>query len=154
MSQQSPSAPQGTETENRGTYDDRGAYENGGTYEGLPEATSSRTRQVQDPAVHQQAGTNGGMAGSGRSSGTLLQDPQALRQRWESVQVGFVDNPREAVGDAEQLVSSAIGEIVNLFRHQRENLETSWTEGGEPSTDDLRAAFQNYRDFFGRLLQV
>jgi hypothetical protein len=88
------------------------------------------------------------------NGGSLLRDPEDMRQRWESVQVGFVDNPREAVGEAEALVSSTIGEIVNVFRHQRERLETSWSQGDEASTDDLRAAFQSYRDFFGRLLQV
>jgi hypothetical protein len=87
-------------------------------------------------------------------NGSLLRDPENLRQRWESVQVGFVDNPREAVGEAENLVSSAIGEIANQFRQQRERLETSWNQGRDPSTDDLRVVFQSYRDFFGRLLQV
>jgi hypothetical protein len=84
----------------------------------------------------------------------LVRDPESLRQRWESIQVGFVDSPREAVGEAENLVSSAIGEIANSFRQQRDGLETSWAQGQDPSTDDLRMAFQNYRDFFGRLLQV
>ena len=65
-----------------------------------------------------------------------------------------MDSPREAVGEAENLVSSAIGEIANSFRQQRDGLETSWAQGQEPSTDDLRMAFQSYRDFFGRLLQV
>ena len=91
---------------------------------------------------------------NGNDHGTLFRDTEGLRQRWESVQVGFVDNPREAVGEAEQLVSSAISELGNRFRQQREILETSWSEGHDPSTDDLRAAFQSYRDFFGRLLQV
>lgn len=93
--------------------------------------------------------TNGGVNG-----GSLMRDPDNLRRRWESIQVGFVDSPREAVGEAEKLVSSAISEIGNGFRQQRENLEASWSEGREPSTDDLRMAFQSYRDFFGRLLQV
>ena len=84
----------------------------------------------------------------------LLRDPEDLRKRWESVQVGFVDNPREAVGEAENLVSSAIGEIAGQFRQQRERLEASWDQGRDPSTDDLRIVFQGYRDFFGRLLQV
>ena len=87
-------------------------------------------------------------------NGSLLRDPEDLRKRWESVQVGFVDNPREAVGEAENLVSSAIGEIAGQFRQQRERLEASWDQGRDPSTDDLRVVFQGYRDFFGRLLQV
>lgn len=95
-----------------------------------------------------------GPGNPGAGNGPLLRDPENLRQRWESIQVGFVDNPREAVGEAEELVSSTIGQIANVFRQQRERLEGSWAQGREPSTDDLRVTFQSYRDFFGRLLQV
>jgi hypothetical protein len=93
-------------------------------------------------------------AGDGISDGPLLRNSKSLQQRWESIQVGFVDNPRESVAEAEQLVSSAIGEISTGFREQRETLEASWSRGQDPSTDELRTAFQGYRDFFGRLLQV
>jgi hypothetical protein len=102
----------------------------------------------------QSAGTQTQSAGTQTGNGSLLRDPEDLRRRWESVQVGFVDNPREAVGEAENLVSSAIGEIAGQFRQQRERLEASWDQGRDPSTDDLRLVFQGYRDFFGRLLQV
>jgi hypothetical protein len=98
--------------------------------------------------------SNETIASQSAGSRPLVRDPESLRQRWESIQVGFVDSPREAVGEAENLVSSAIGEIASSFRQQRDGLETSWAQGQEPSTDDLRMAFQNYRDFFGRLLQV
>jgi len=160
MAQQSPGAPQITDNDpNRGANEaGGGTFETGsGTYEAPPAAgttTGARTGQGRDTALNQQAAANGRMAETGRTPGSLLQDPQGLLQRWESVQVGFVDNPREAVGDAEQLVSSAIDQIEQLFRRQRETLESSWSEGRDPSTDDLRAAFQSYRDFFGRLLQV
>jgi hypothetical protein len=102
----------------------------------------------------QSAGTQTQSTGNQMGNGSLLRDPDDLRKRWESVQVGFVDNPREAVGEAENLVSSAIGEIAGQFRQQREGLEVSWDQGRDPSTDDLRVVFQGYRDFFGRLLQV
>jgi hypothetical protein len=105
-------------------------------------------------AVGQSAATQTPSAATQTRNGSLLRDPEDLRKRWESVQVGFVDNPREAVGEAENLVSSAIGEIAGQFRQQRERLEASWDQGRDPSTDDLRVVFQGYRDFFGRLLQV
>ncbi len=109
---------------------------------------------VNKRAVGQSAATQTQSAGTQTGNGSLLRDPEGLRKRWESVQVGFVDNPREAVGEAENLVSSAIGEIAGQFRQQRERLEASWDQGRDPSTDDLRVVFQGYRDFFGRLLQV
>ena len=131
---------------------------NDDTYEGTSQQTANfpqRTDRSQAPTLDlERTGQNGRVANGAGREGSLLRDPEKLRQHWESIQVGFVDNPREAVGEAEDLVSSTIGQIANVFRQQRERLEASWAEGREPSTDDLRAAFQSYRDFFGRLLQV
>lgn len=84
----------------------------------------------------------------------LVGDPEALRRRWESVQVGFVDDPRRAVEDAEQLVATAVEELVDNFRLERQRLEAAWSEDSDRSLNDLRLAFQRYRDFFERLLQV
>jgi hypothetical protein len=91
----------------------------------------------------------------GRSLGSaLISDPESLRRRWESVQVGFVDDPRRAVGEAEEMVSTVIDDLVSGFRDERRALETQWAGGGAPSTDELRQAFQRYRDFFERLLRI
>jgi hypothetical protein len=88
------------------------------------------------------------------SGGLLLRDPTGLRKRWEAIQVGFVDDPRGSVTEAEELVSAVIDELVKGFSRQRENLEEQWAGGGDGSTDQLRLAFQRYRDFFDRLLLV
>jgi hypothetical protein len=58
------------------------------------------------------------------------------------------------VGEAESLVSSAIDQIVSGFRHHSAHLEAGWSRGPDASTDELRIAFQRYREFFGRLLEV
>jgi hypothetical protein len=88
------------------------------------------------------------------SGSSLVGDPEALRRQWESVQVGFVDDPRRTVQDAERLVSMVVEELVDNFRLQRQALEASWSEGSDRSINDLRQAFQRYRDFFERLLQI
>jgi len=100
-----------------------------------------------------------GAKDAGRAAATehakgLVSDPESFRRRWESVQVGFVDDPRQAVGDADALVSSVIDDLAEGFRRQRQRLESRWSEGEDASTDDLRESFQRYRDFFERLLQV
>ena len=87
-------------------------------------------------------------------SASLVSDAESLRRRWDSVQVGFVDDPRQAVGEADSLVSSAIDELAAGFRRQREGLEAAWAGGNDVSTDQLRDAFRLYREFFERLLQV
>jgi hypothetical protein len=84
----------------------------------------------------------------------LVSDPESLRRRWESVQVGFVDDPPQAVGEADSLVSVVIEDVSDGFRRRRQRLESRWSEGGDASTDELRGSFQRYRDFFERLLEV
>jgi len=84
------------------------------------------------------------------NEGSLLSDRQTedLRDQWKTVQGSFVDEPRKAVQDADQLVSSAIQQLSERFRGQRENLEKQWSSGGDVSTEDLRVCLQRYRDFF------
>ena len=97
---------------------------------------------------------NGSASTKAKTGHRSCATPTALLKRWESVQVGFVDNPRQAVGEAESLVSSAIDEIVSGFRRQSARLEAEWSQGHDASTDELRLAFRRYREFFGRLLEV
>jgi hypothetical protein len=85
---------------------------------------------------------------------SFIGDASDYARRWDSIQVGFVDDPQAAVREAETLVSDVMGEVVATFQQQRQQLETQWSGGGQASTDDLRAAFQRYRDFFQRLLQI
>jgi hypothetical protein len=77
-----------------------------------------------------------------------------LRSRWDSIQVGFVDEPRRAVQQADALVSSTIQRLAEFFSGERQKLEQQWERGGELSTEELRVALRRYRSFFARLLSV
>ena len=77
---------------------------------------------------------------------------QELRSRWDSVQASFVDEPRRAVEEADNLVATAMKRLPEQFAGERDNLEAQWDKGGDISTEDLRLAMQRYRSFFGRLL--
>ncbi len=79
---------------------------------------------------------------------------QDLRGRWDQVQTAFVDEPRNAVQEADQLVESAVNKLSETFSNERKNLETQWDRGDEVSTEDLRLALQKYRAFFQRLLSI
>jgi len=79
---------------------------------------------------------------------------EELRARWTTIQAAFVDEPRKAVQDADELVSTAIKQIVEGFRDQRGQLEKQWTHGGDVSTEDFRLSLQRYRAFFERLLSL
>jgi hypothetical protein len=77
-----------------------------------------------------------------------------LRARWDSVQAGFVDDPKECVHKADGLVSDVVGRLATGFTETRSRLEEQWARGEEASTEDLRLALRRYRDFFERLLAV
>jgi hypothetical protein len=77
-----------------------------------------------------------------------------LRTRWDSIQVGFVDEPRKAVQEADALVSSTIKRLSEVFANERQNLEQQWGRNENVSTEDLRVALRRYRSFFSRLLAI
>lgn len=77
-----------------------------------------------------------------------------LRRRWGNVQTGFVDEPRKAVEEADNLVANVMKRLAESFANERSNLEKQWDRGDNVSTEDLRVAFQRYRTFFDRLLNV
>ena len=75
-----------------------------------------------------------------------------LRGRWTNIQSSFVDEPRKAVQEADQLVRAAIIQIEEGFSSERAELEKQWSRGDKVSTEDLRLCFQHYRSFFDRIL--
>jgi hypothetical protein len=77
-----------------------------------------------------------------------------FRRRWQDVQGSFVDDPRTAVRNADELVASLMTRLAQLFADERGKLEHEWDEGEKVSTEDLRVALQRYRSFFDRLLSV
>jgi hypothetical protein len=81
-------------------------------------------------------------------------DTQDFRSRWEKIQNGFVDEPRKAVEQADELVASAIKRLAEVFAAERHKLEAEWDKTDNVSTEDLRIALRRYRSFFDRLLSV
>jgi hypothetical protein len=88
------------------------------------------------------------------TTGSILPARQLdeLRGQWATIQSSFVDEPRNAVADADKLVASTIKQIEEMFAAERANLEKQWSRGDKVSTEDLRVCLQHYRDFFDRLL--
>jgi len=77
-----------------------------------------------------------------------------FHSKWDRVQTGFVDEPRKAVQQADELVAEAIKRLAESFAQERNRLESQWDRGDEVSTEDLRVALQTYRSFFQRLLSI
>jgi hypothetical protein len=74
--------------------------------------------------------------------------------RWQGIQTGFVDEPRNAVREADALVAELMQELAAGFSQARETLEAQWDSGDDVSTEDLRVALTRYRSFFERLLSA
>lgn len=98
-----------------------------------------------------------GRAGTAPAEQTPLfptEEATSLREGWDAIQAGFVDEPRKAVEDADSLVAQAMKRLAETFAEERRRLEGHWDRGDDVSTEDLRLALQRYRSFFGRLLAV
>lgn len=76
------------------------------------------------------------------------------RTQWEAIQTGFVDQPRDAVAQADALVSQLVTRLTDVFTRERSTLEGQWAKGDNVSTEDLRVALTRYRSFFHRLLSM
>ena len=87
---------------------------------------------------------------------TLLEDAdqQGFVTRWQDIQVRFVDDPRKAVEEADQLVATVMQRLAEGFSQERDRLEGMWGRGENVGTEDLRVALQRYRSFFHRLLST
>lgn len=84
----------------------------------------------------------------------LLAQPELkqLRDRWESIQTHFVDEPRRSVEQADSLVAELMQQLARSFAEERGRLEEQWEREEDVSTEELRVALTRYRSFFARLL--
>ena len=91
-----------------------------------------------------------------QETGPLFSGSEAndLRGKWDAIQVGFVDEPRRAVEQADSLVAGTMKRLAEVFAEERSMLENQWDKGENVSTEDLRLALRRYRSFFSRLLSV
>jgi hypothetical protein len=79
------------------------------------------------------------------------QDVDRFRQDWQAIQIAFVDDPKRAVSEADELVAAVIQSLAATFASHKSDLESQWRQG-EAATEDLRVALRRYRSFFNQLL--
>ena len=86
---------------------------------------------------------------------------EKLRDRWQSIQIDFVDDPRNAVEQAESLVEQVSTQLAEAVEARRRELHSSWSKDGSTAsaahddgvpTENLRTALQQYRQVFNQLL--
>jgi hypothetical protein len=83
----------------------------------------------------------------------LFDDARAteFRDRWQRVQMQFVDDPRSAADQARTLVDDVFTAMHEALTSQRGSLD-SWQSGASSDTEQLRVAVRRYRDFLDRML--
>lgn len=109
--------------------------------------------------VHDPEEMLSGAAGINRSEASAAAlfsagEEESFRQRWSAIQGSFVDSPRAAVQNAEELVGDTVQRLSVIFASERARLEADWSQGNDVSTEGLRLALRRYRSFFDRLLSV
>ncbi|MDQ0993788.1 hypothetical protein [Streptomyces sp. V3I7] len=82
------------------------------------------------------------------------EEAESFRTRWESVQGTFVDDPKDAVREADALVAEVIQSLAATFADHKKELEAQWSRGEPVETEGLRMALQQYRTFFNQLLHA
>jgi hypothetical protein len=81
-------------------------------------------------------------------------ETSTFEQRWLEIQAGFVDQPGQALAQADALVTELTERLAASFAEARAQLESQWERGDDASTEDLRIALMRYRSFFRRLLSA
>lgn len=119
---------------------------------GQPDAPADR--QEVDRQDADRAAASASASASASTETPLLDDAEAdgFLARWSEVQSRFVDDPQGAVRDGDGLVAELMQALAQRFSERKADLEEHWNRGGEPETEELRLALQQYRSFFQRLL--
>ncbi len=118
-----------------------------------PPSREERGEREEEQA--QTMGATGDVPESERLEALFPADAAAnFRSRWADVQSGFVDDPRRAVAQGDELVAEVMQSLAESFAHERERLEDELAHTGEASTETLRVGLRRYRSFFDRLLSL
>ena len=109
-----------------------------------------RYEQMREPGSHADARAAGN-GGEQLAPLFLPQMAQKFQARWDEVQIGFVDDPTQAVRRADELVAEVMKNLAETFADERANVESQMDQG---DTEHMRVALRRYRSFFQRLLSL
>jgi len=100
---------------------------------GEPEPASTSTQSPPRPNGERQFELFGGS------------DRDGYQRRWESIQAGFVDDPRGAAEQADALVGELVEHVNRRHRELHDDVGSSSDRG---DTETMRIALRQYRSFF------
>jgi hypothetical protein len=127
---------------------DDGYADNAGRVTAGPAASGPAGRSAPDAARDSSAAADPGTRASLLEDGEL----QNITMRWKDIQAEFVDEPEQAVQEADALVAELMQRLAAMFANERAGLEKRLAGDQQVSTEDLRQGLRRYRSFFERLL--
>ncbi|WEH18357.1 hypothetical protein [Streptomyces sp. VNUA24] len=105
-------------------------------------------------------GTGTAPGGSRTTGSSLLphDENDKLATRLQHAVGGFVDEPRSAVEEADQVLEEVTARFTDAMTRRRRTLRTSWEtsagDRGSTDTEQLRLALRDYRELTERLLRL
>ena len=84
----------------------------------------SQVLEVQE--VREERSSTAPEAGSGRAPLFADNERENFRSRWQEIQGNFVDEPRRAVEQADQLVDSIIKRLTDVLTVERNTMEKGY----------------------------
>jgi hypothetical protein len=92
-------------------------------------------------------------AAAPHSDALFDQDPDEVQGRWREVQIAFVDDPKDAVQRADDLLGEVVTALTTQLTARTGELRERWSaDGGD--TEKLRLALRDYRTTLERLLAL
>ncbi|MET8947817.1 hypothetical protein ABZX30_30845 [Streptomyces sp. NPDC004542] len=87
------------------------------------------------------------------------EETDKLGQRLHHAVAGFVDEPRDAVEEADRVLEEIAARFTEAVTQRRRTLRTSWQSTGDKpgataDTEQLRLALRDYREMAERLLHL
>ena len=119
----------------------------------LARAAEPQDARAREP-VQEQIAQREGMPSEPLAALFQGQAADEFRRRWDAIQIGFVDDPRAAVRNADELVAAVLRSLAESFAEQRSGIEAGLGGQEQGNTENMRIALQRYRSFFQRLLSL
>ncbi|WP_329093577.1 hypothetical protein [Streptosporangium sp. NBC_01469] len=125
---------------------------------GFPESTADRPDDVLDEGTGftdaERADQTPAVTAPATAGALFDQDSDDVRRRWQEVQAGFVDDPRDAVERADSLLDEVTSSLRNALETRTGELQGRWKNTEKNDTEDLRTALRDYRATLEQLLNI
>ncbi|MFC7308650.1 hypothetical protein ACFQVC_31095 [Streptomyces monticola] len=126
---------------------------------GSPEPAQRHTPQAphaESARAPHESGINAGAPGRNQATMLIPQgDRDKLTMRLQHALSTFVENPRQAVQEADSTFDEAATQLADALTERRRTLRAGWQDQDtEAQTEELRLALRQYQEATERLLHV